>query len=313
MKLNFADLINKHAGMPCVVALHGPSLDPHREKIEDLQQNEGYLRLSVNQWYDFFKEKPDYWVVSNTEYTIYNSILPNFFWDQYNRFEKNVFNRYNVPLLYNDTADLTDAVFVDEQLKCDYLSYDTKHFQQTNCVDILKSFKEHYLENKNFDFKQFGNNTMMWQPLTTEGTNCDPAWATFAGAWSRNRKCCHKLNPNRRTIQEELQLLSGYEQHMGPGVSVGFFALSFAILMGCNPIYVAGMNLDYTEGYAAPAATNYKHRINRGAIGHWKVIYNETIRDDLRILKESAALLGIDIINLNKNSWFDTLPLGELP
>ena len=152
MKLKIENLINKHKGTPCVVALHGPSLNPVLHRIQELQRNEGYMRLSVNQWYDYFKEKPDYWVVSNTEYTVYNSIVPNFFWDQYNTFEKNVFNKYNVPLLYNDTADLSDADFVKNNLKCDYLTYDAKHFKQMQCKEILKSFKKPLNCEKLFEF-----------------------------------------------------------------------------------------------------------------------------------------------------------------
>ena len=312
MKLKIEDIVNKHQNTPAVVALHGPSLNPFLDKIQELQKEKGYIRLSVNQWYDFFKEKPDYWVVSNTEYTIYNSIVPNFFWDTYNTFQKNVFNKYDVPLLFNDTADLTTNNFIENNLNCDYLPYDTKHFKGTKCTEILKLFKKYYEENHNFDYNYFGNNSQMWSPVSTVGTNCHPSWATFAGAWSRKNKCCHKIDNKRITIQENLQQLSGHSQHMGPGVSVGFFALSFAVLMGCNPIYVAGMNLDYTKGYAETKQTKYKHRVNPGAIGHWKVIYNSTIRNDLRIIKESADLLGIKIINLNQNSWFDTLPIGEL-
>ncbi len=56
MKLKTEDLINKHKGQPCVVALHGPSLDKDLKSIEDAQNN-GYLRISVNEWYDYFKKK----------------------------------------------------------------------------------------------------------------------------------------------------------------------------------------------------------------------------------------------------------------
>jgi len=313
MKLSYNDIINKHKDVPCVVALHGPSLNPFRERIQTLQREEGYLRMSVNQWYDFFREKPDYWVVSNSEFTIYNSIVPNWFWDQYNTFEKNVFNKYNVPLIYNDTADLTDKDFVEKNLTCDYLPYDTKHFKGMRCVNILKSFREHYETNQNFDFTKFGNNSDMWQPLTSEGTNCHPAWTTFAGAWARNSKCCHKIDSSRQTIQETLQEFSGYEQHPGPGISVGFFALMMAIIMGCNPIYVAGMDLDYSRGYAATAVTNYQHRVNSGAIGHWKKIFRKTINVDLEIINQSAKLAGTKIINLNKDSWHTVLTAGSLP
>ena len=312
MKLNNSDIINKHKGRPCIVSLHGPSLSPFIDKIQELQKEKDYLRISVNQWYDYFTTKPDYWVVSNTEFTIYNSIAPNWFWDTYNKgWPKNIFNKYDVPLLFNDVADMTDYKFIEQNLKCDYLPYDSKHFQNKTCKEILFSFKEHYDQHKNFDFKKYGNNNQMWQPLTTEGTNCDSSWATFAGAWSRSNKCCHRIQ-NRLTLQEELQKLSGCDKHMGPGTSVGNFALIAAVLMGCDPIYVCGFDMDYSKGYANPKATGFKHRLNPGAIGHWKKIYRDIILTDMEILNDSAKLLGTKIINTNKFSWFTTLEIGDL-
>ena len=313
MKLKYEDIINKHKNRPCVVALHGPSLTPYIEKIQELQVQEDYLRISVNEWYDYFEEKPDYWTVSSSEFTIYNSIAPNWFWDTYNEgWPKDVFNKHNIPLLYNDTADLTDEKFIEENLKCDYFSYDTKHFQKMRCIEILKSFRAHYEKNKTFDFKKFGNNSEMWKPLSLGDTNCHPSWAKFAGHW-RTDKCCHKVDGVRQTLQETLQDWCGYRQHAGAGTSVASAALIFAVLMGCNPIYVAGLDMDYSLGYAKALATGFKPRINAGAIGHWKKILRGSIVDDLRILRESAALMGISLINLNKEAWYDTLAFGDLP
>ena len=120
MELKFKDILGKYKGVPGIVALHGPSLTPHIDKIQTLQQEQGFKRNSVNQWYDYFVTKPDAWIVSNTEYTIYNSIAPNFFWDEYNKgWPKNVFNKYNIPLFFNDTADLTSYDFIKNNLKCD--------------------------------------------------------------------------------------------------------------------------------------------------------------------------------------------------
>ena len=192
MELTFDNIVDKHEGEECFVALHGPSMSPYIKKVQELQRTRGLKRISVNQWYDYFSEKPDYWVVSNTEYSIYNSIAPNFFWDEYNiGWPKNVFNKYNVPLIFNDTADLTPYDFIENNLKCDYLPYDSKHFKNRSCKEILLSFKKYWEENRNFNFAEYGNNTEIWQKLSTEGTSCDTSWATFAAGWSRNVKCCH--------------------------------------------------------------------------------------------------------------------------
>ena len=311
MKLKTEDLINKHKGQPCVVALHGPSLDKDLKSIEDAQNN-GYLRISVNEWYDYFKKKPDYWVVSNGEFTIRNSILPSMVYDHHYKWPKNVFNNYGVPLLYNDTADLTEPEFVEKYLKCDYYPYDTRHFKNMTCRDILKSFKSYYEKNKNFDFKDFGNNSQIWQPLEMKGATCDPVYAAFATQWSRNNKCCHKIDKSRKTYQEMLQDYSGHSQHLSSGTSVAFIALTFAALMGCNPIYVSGLDLDYSMGYATNNKTGKRTPISRQHIGAWKIVYKNLILDDLRILKESAELTNTEFINLNSDSWHKVFKTGKL-
>ena len=120
MKLKYEDLIFKHENKPCVVACHGPSLDISKNQIENLQAQDKILRISMNEWYDFFKEKPDYWIVSNSEFTIGASISGNSLW-AHRGYPQDVFNSYNIPLLYNATADLTDKEFIKKNLKCDYL------------------------------------------------------------------------------------------------------------------------------------------------------------------------------------------------
>ena len=77
--------------------------------------------------------------------------------------------------------------------------------------------------------------------------------------------------------------------------------IAFAILMGCNPIYVGGLDLDCALGYGKNA--NPKATFNQGHMGHWKKIYRKFLIDDMRILNESAKLMDTTIINLNKNSW----------
>ena len=311
MKLVLGDIVNKHKDIPCVVALHGPSLTPFIHRVEELQKNKGFLRISVNEWYDFFSTKPDYWVVSNTEFTIKNSMVPNHTWDEYFQWPKNIFNEMGIPLIFNETADLTETEFIENYLKCDYLPYDAKHFKNKDCRSILNSFRSYYEKNSNFNFLEYGNNDEMWKPLTLNGARCHPSYAKFASAWARDNKCCHKIDHTRRTIQEQLQAHTGNDSHMGPGVSVAFHALATAVLMGCNPIYVAGLDLEMEKGYAQ-TRTNRKQVINQGAMEHWTKVFNNVIESDLRILRESAEKLGIDIINLNKESWFDTLKIGNL-
>jgi len=311
VKLSYDDIINKHKNTPCVVALHGPSLDQHKEKIEDLQKEQETLRISVNEWYDFFNERPDYWIVSNGEFTIDASINGSHIWTQ-REYPQDVFNKYGIPLFYNAAADLTDEEVIEQHLKCDYLSYDTKHFCGDTCIEIFKNFKSYYEENKNLDFTHYGNNPKMWRHPNVDGFDAymKLLHGRFAPGWDLHGKCCKGRNINTPTVQERLQQFTNYSQHAGPGQTVGLFAITFAILMGCNPIYVTGLDLDCTVGYANSSGAQFSY--NSGHMGHWKVIFRDFLLDDMRIIKESAENIGVKIINLNKGSWHNVFEKGEL-
>ena len=312
MKLVFDDVINKHRGIPCAVACHGPSLNNDKHDISALQEEGKVIRISVNEWYDFFDIKPNYWVVSNTEFTIKSSISSSHLWKQ-RGYPHDVFNKYAVPLLYNMTADLTEPDFIEKNLLCDYFPYDSKHFGGHRCREILSNFRNHYEKNKNLDFKFYGNNSQMWQKpdVTSVNQHCAMVHKNIGGAWSPSEKCCKYHDKERPTVQEMLQKISKHEQHVGPTQTVGIICLVFAILMGCDPIYVSGLDLDYSLGYA-DNKTIWGKQINIGNVGHWKYSYRDSLLDDMRILKESAANLGIRIINLNKDSWHNVFEKGEL-
>ena len=90
-------------------------------------------------------------------------------------------------------------------------------------------------------------------------------------------------------------------------------ALVFAVLMGCDPIYYVGMDLDCSKGYSKNSNDTSHRWLNRGHLGHWKHIFRDFLLDDMRILKESEELMGIKIINLDSNSWYNTFDFGNLP
>ncbi len=309
MRIAYKDIIGKHRDVPCVIACHGPSLDMFKGRIESLQKDKSLLRFSVNEWYSFFDLKPDYWVVSNGEFTIKNSIVESELWRS-RKYPRDVFNKYKIPLLYNATADLTSFEFIEKYLKCDYFPYDTKHFKGHKCMQILKNFKNHYDNHKNLNYEGYGHNTQMWQRPNIDGVH--PLVAQIHGhiapSWRPNNKCCEHFVGE--TIQEIVQDISGHGKHAGPGQTVGIVAIMLAMCMGCNPIYLAGMDLDYSMGYASSEADL---PINFPNIGHWKHVFREFILDDMIILKESAENLGIEIINLDKNSWHNVFIKGDLP
>lgn len=310
MKITYKDILSKHAGHPCVIALHGPSLSKDKDKIENFQKTEGLIRFSVNEWFDFFNIKPDYWVVSNGEFNIKSSIVRDSLWET-RKYPHNVFNEYDVPLLYNCTADLTDKDFVRKNLTCDYLEYDTRHFQNKTCQEILYDFKKYYEQNRNLDYLAYGNNSQMWQKPNVNGF---PDWfkrlhGKIAGGWSTKGVCCHQKT--NITLQEKLQEVSGHSQHASPGQTVGLFAVMLAVIMGCNPVYITGLDLDYTLGYA-DSSKRVNMGVNIGNVGHWKHAYRDFLLSDMKIIRESAELLGTNIINLNKESWYDTFTKGDL-
>jgi hypothetical protein len=328
MKLNLDKIKNKHKNFPCVVSLHGPSMETHRDVIQNLQVEKKVLRISTNEWWEYFKEKPDYLVVSNGELNIQDSFnKTGIFCPQTGREYPNiptgesVLSMHGIPLFYNMTADLTDPDFVKKNLTVDYLPYDTKHFKNEDCLTILNSFRKHFEDNKNLNFKKYGNNSQMWQFPDVKDPNVNPYCAhvhsPFASTWSRKGRspCCERRLS--KTLQEFLQDMSGHDQHMGPGQTVGLYCIAFAIIMGCSPIYISGLDLDYGLGYAEPDKDllderPQHHMPNIGNVGHWKYVFKDFLRDDIRILNESAKLLGTEIINLNKKAWYSEFTKGDL-
>lgn len=78
----------------------------------------------------------------------------------------------------------------------------------------------------------------------------------------RSLKCCELLRqyPGRTTIQEFLQARFSMPGHYSPGSTTALHALAVAILLGCNPIYMQGIELPRK-------AADYKHKVDRVADG----------------------------------------------
>jgi len=298
-----------------VVTGHGPSLDLVKKEIITNHLKGKLLRLCLNNWFDYYDTKPDYWVLSSTEFTLLNG-LQNTAWWQRRQYPTDAYNKYNIPIFFNDSADLTDLKLIDTLLKPDYLPYDSKHFKGHTCVEIMSNFRKYFEEHKNFNFSYYGANPTMWLPANKkvyEQVKCDPVYLDYPPqSWSRQNKCCHRALPDRVTIQETLQELSGHPQHFSTGHTVAYFAITAAILMGCNPIYVAGMDLDYSR--TGPYATNIvdaRQHFPPGTYGHFK-LFRKHIETDLKIINESAQNRGIKIINLNKDAWYESFEKGSL-
>jgi hypothetical protein len=120
--------------------------------------------------------------------------------------------------------------------------------------------------------------------------------------------CCKHIDPNRITIQQELQKLSGHQAHYGSGDTVLLHCITLAVIAGCNPVYVIGMDLDYKLGYA----TNTGNLIGK-VYPTDLTEYRDRILGDLNRISESAKMMGTRIINLNKSSTFDVFEIGDAP
>jgi hypothetical protein len=285
-QLKISDIIDKHKGEPCFIACHGPSLNQYKRELVSARKEGKILRLSVNNWWDYFENPPDYWILSSSEHAFtVRKVFP-------------ILSTTATPLFFSDDGDFTPKSFIEENLKSDWLVYDQRHWEGKDCIQILKQFKKHYEENKDFHFARFGNNEIMWHP---------PRCFTNSGH-ALDRRCCAQNVPPRVTLQEELQRLTGATAHYSTGDTVALHAISFAIIMGCNPIYVAGMDLDYNKGYANPEMKDWKTKAS--GPNDWTPVY-KNLQNDIKILNHSAKNIGTRIVNLNKDSWFREFDIGE--
>ncbi len=87
---------------------HGPSLNEDKEKIERLQKDGDIIRFSVNNWYHYFKIAPDYWVISNSQFSfpIMHEIM----------------NKYKSPVLYSTDGDFSSDEYI-QNLSCSVIIY----------------------------------------------------------------------------------------------------------------------------------------------------------------------------------------------
>ena len=116
-----------------------------------------------------------------------------------------------------------------------------------------------------------------------------------------------------KTIQEFLQALALHTEHYSTGITVASHMIAFALIMGCNPIYLSGMDLRYNEpgelnGYAQ---TKEGVVLDRPGSTTWDR-QRHVLLGDMKILNDTALAMNRKIINLNKNAWFNELEKGDL-
>ena len=254
-ELFLSTIIDRHYNTPAVIDCNGPSSNFYRVDIDRLHEKKRIIKLVPNEWYSFrHSTVPDYWVISNTQFTIRSQI------DQ--------FNKWLVPVFWASSLDPTPIDFVKERLQPDYLAY-----------------------------RQGG--------IGGDGTEA------YRGCTYNN---FHHDDPKTaRTIQEFLRDLSGHTDNYSTGITVAHHMIAFALIMGCHPIFLSGVDLRYDE----PGAVNGYAQVRKGAelplptSTTWES-QKDILMRDMQILNESANLMEREIINLNKDAWFDQFKKGDL-
>lgn len=118
-------------------------------------------------------------------------------------------------------------------------------------------------------------------------------------------------NPEDKSIQKELKKITNVDKRYGIGCNTGLHVITLSILMGCNPIYLIGFDINYNLGYAN--TKNTIHNMNlKNAPETIKQDYINNYLYDLTTINVSAKNIGVEIINLNKDSFFDIFKLGEI-
>ncbi|MDP3013561.1 MAG: hypothetical protein Q8M92_04915 [Candidatus Subteraquimicrobiales bacterium] len=160
---------------------------------------------------------------------------------------------------------------------------------------------------------------------------------------NKKLKCCELLNiyPGRLTIQEFIQRRYKTESHYSTASTVAIHALAFAIIMGCNPIYLQGIEIpvlktDYTYSkvivwdftlraknylnnwhklFNPPAVCRFVFRfikypiVKLGLFKEKSAFYNDLsqILDDFTYLIDLAHKNGISVINLSNTSSLNNI------
>lgn len=115
--------------------------------------------------------------------------------------------------------------------------------------------------------------------------------------------CCKNIDPNRKTIHEYLKDITGGDTMYQSCGTVGIHMLAVAVILGCNPIYVSGIDMDYKTGYVDGSNDQHKH----GNISE----FSKEFGVQAKIIASSAEKIGIKIINLSKVAAYEGLEVGE--
>lgn len=106
--------------------------------------------------------------------------------------------------------------------------------------------------------------------------------------------------PGRLCIQEEFKKHCKTTYHYGAGDTVGVHMVALAVMLGLNPIYVTGIDLDYSDGYVRNNFETSEYRINMGmqSMNNSPVMVARVL-DDLTTIRNAAENIGTKIYDLD--------------
>lgn len=104
--------------------------------------------------------------------------------------------------------------------------------------------------------------------------------------------CCKHAIPDRLTIQEEFKNYTKYHTYDTSSDTVIINSLYFSVLLGCKNVYVTGVDLDYSVGYADNSKSN-------SVVIKNLELMRPRILNTLNIINNSAKNINVNIYSLD--------------
>ncbi len=131
------------------------------------------------------------------------------------------------------------------------------------------AYNDVWKKNENFLIKNLKNNWLSFDDRHFDNKLCKP-----------KKNCCKIVSniENNITLQEFFFKKKLNKKFFLKAVSVAEFGIMFAILFGCNPIYLAGIDM--------PEENYWGHKINKKYIGYQSNFADNFLDKTIRILKK---------------------------
>jgi hypothetical protein len=149
-----------------------------------------------------------------------------------------------------------------------------------------------YADSVDLTPKQMVSETLIVDYLPYDQRHFDGKHCTWGRGVGGRSGCCNHIEDGRLTIQEELKKYCKSDMMYGAGDTVALHMLTLTILIGCNPIYIVGVDLDYSKGYADGVSQN------RDSFAP----FIDRILNDFEIIKKSSEKIGVEIYSLCESS-----------